>query len=72
MLQGWLEVMIDRRSSYDDSRGMGEGVLDTRPTSHKYWMLFEPQQQQEQFEAGRQSTATGSTLPSAVAHQLAR
>ncbi len=65
-------MTIDRRSSYDDSRGMGEGVLDTRPTSHKYWMLVEPQKLPEQFEAGRQTTATGSTLPSAVAHQLSR
>ena len=68
--------MVDRRSSYDDSRGMGEGILDSRATSHKYFLLFEPQKQQEQFEAaaGDQSAsaATGSSLPSAVAHHLSR
>ncbi|CAB4057632.1 MAN2C1 [Lepeophtheirus salmonis] len=39
---GVLEVMVDRRSSYDDSRGMGEGVLDSKLTKHQYWLLFEP------------------------------
>ena len=28
--EGWLEVMVDRRSTFDDARGMGEGVLDNR------------------------------------------
>lgn len=39
---GWLEVMVDRRTMYDDNRGMGEGVLDSRPTTHTYWLLIEP------------------------------
>jgi hypothetical protein len=65
--------MVDRRSSYDDSRGMGEGVLDSRSTSHKNWILFEPQKQSEMFEAEKSAAASGgSTLPSAVAHQLSR
>ena len=34
--EGWLEVMVDRRSSFDDARGMGEGVLDSRETTHRY------------------------------------
>jgi len=40
--EGWLEVMVDRRTMYDDARGMGEGVLDSRATTHKYWLLVEP------------------------------
>ena len=39
---GFLEVMVDRRTMYDDARGMGEGVLDSRATTHKYWILLEP------------------------------
>ncbi|KAK7579920.1 hypothetical protein V9T40_000549 [Parthenolecanium corni] len=38
---GWLEVMVERRTLYDDSRGMGEGVLDQRKMLNKYWLLLE-------------------------------
>lgn len=38
---GWLEVMLDRRTLYDDSRGMGEGLLDNRRTVLKHWLLLE-------------------------------
>lgn len=40
--EGSLEVMLDRRTAYDDARGMGEGVLDSRATQHKFWLLLEP------------------------------
>lgn len=32
---------MDRRASYDDARGMGEGILDNRDTQHRYWLLLE-------------------------------
>lgn len=38
---GFLEVMLDRRTLYDDSRGMGEGVVDNRETISHYWLLIE-------------------------------
>lgn len=38
---GWMEVMLERRSMYDDSRGLGEGVIDNRPTLSKFWLILE-------------------------------
>ena len=39
---GTLQLMVDKRTAYDDGRGMGEGVLDSRPTRHRYVLLLEP------------------------------
>lgn len=38
---GVLEVMLDRRTLYDDSRGMGEGLVDNRKTKFRSWLLSE-------------------------------
>lgn len=38
---GRIELMLDRRTLYDDSRGMGEGVVDSKMTLTKYWILLE-------------------------------
>lgn len=38
---GQLEVMMDRRTLYDDYRGMGEGVVDSRMMRHRFWLMWE-------------------------------
>lgn len=38
---GYLEVMLDRRTLYDDYRGMGEGVVDSQLTQQHYWLILE-------------------------------
>ena len=39
---GDLEVVVDRRASKDDGRGLEEQVMDTRAMTHKYRILLEP------------------------------
>ena len=63
---GLLEVMVDRRSSFDDGRGMGEGILDNLPTLHKYWLLMESK------PAQRSDEVENLKLPSQLANTLSQ
>ena len=56
-------MIVDRRASYDDSRGMGEGILDNRDTQHRYWLLMEPRNPDAMFS---QETVS---LPSRLANR---
>lgn len=62
---GRIELMLDRRTLYDDSRGVGEGVVDNKMTLTKYWILLETVSHDESaFHENRVSN------PSLVANQL--
>lgn len=38
---GVMEVMLDRRLSQDDSRGLGQGVRDSKKTPSRFKLLIE-------------------------------
>ncbi|KAF4533128.1 hypothetical protein B566_EDAN007939 [Ephemera danica] len=59
---GWLELMLDRRTLYDDSRGMGEGVVDNKRTVTRFWLLLE--------ELSTEVTQDSYSRPSLFAHHL--
>lgn len=52
---GWLEVMLDRRTLYDDARGMGEGLVDNKKILAKYWLLLEDISDTRSTEVSRPS-----------------
>ncbi|XP_066601390.1 alpha-mannosidase 2-like isoform X2 [Prorops nasuta] len=64
---GWLEVMLDRRTLYDDSRGMGEGLLDNRKTLAKHLLLLE---ETVEVEAELDRKKDEYSMPSLLANQL--
>lgn len=62
---GWLEVMLDRRTLYDDSRGMGEGIVDNKRMLTKFWLLL------EEVKAQDSAPSSGTfSRPSLFAHHL--
>jgi alpha-mannosidase len=61
---GELEIMLDRRTTYDDGRGMGEGVLDSVKMQHKFWLAL------EFFQKSGNQIKEGYQVPSIFAHHL--
>ncbi|KAL7032260.1 hypothetical protein ACKWTF_007269 [Chironomus riparius] len=61
--KGELEVMLDRRTAYDDGRGMGEGVLDSVKMQHKFWLALE-------FFETTKSDSQAYQVPSLFSHHL--
>lgn len=61
---GRIELMLDRRTLYDDARGLGEGVVDNKRTLTKYWILLESLSDDTGFYKDHVSN------PSLVANQL--
>ncbi|KAK6617362.1 hypothetical protein RUM43_014371 [Polyplax serrata] len=63
---GHLEVMLDRRTLYDDSRGMGEGIVDNKRTLSRYWLLLEEVSSKE----SEADAAEKVSRPSLYAHHM--
>ncbi|KAI3748059.1 hypothetical protein L6452_10891 [Arctium lappa] len=38
---GWFEIMLDRRLTTDDGRGLGQGVMDNHPMNIVFHIVFE-------------------------------
>ena len=70
--QGWLEVIVDRRASYDDARGMGEGILDNRDTEHRYWLLLEPMKKPLINSNSNPEAIDEVSVPSPLANHMSR
>lgn len=67
---GRIELMLDRRTLYDDSRGMGEGVVDNKMTLTKYWILLETVSEDDGGGGGGSYRDHRVSNPSLVANQL--
>lgn len=65
---GQLEVMLDRRTLYDDYRGMGEGIVDSRLMRHQFWLTMEFFDDSETNE--RESSQKTYHVPSLHAQHL--
>jgi hypothetical protein len=63
--KGRLETLIERRTVYDDARGMGEGVTDNRETVSNYIIMLEklPLRHGPQYE---------NSVPTLPSHHLSQ
>ncbi|KAH3860349.1 hypothetical protein DPMN_023247 [Dreissena polymorpha] len=61
--KGVLEVMLDRRLNQDDSRGLGQGVVDSKQTPSRFKLLI------ERRVAGEYNPDISVAYPSLLAHQ---
>ncbi len=69
-----MEVMLDRRLQYDDGRGLGEGVLDNKPTPSRFYFLVEKKSQRvspNKVKYSQQQQSRDVSFPSILAQSLA-
>lgn len=64
--KGRLETLIERRTIYDDARGMGEGVTDNRETLSNYVILL------EKIQRSPEPDHYESSVPTMAAHHASQ
>lgn len=62
---GALEVMLDRRLTRDDDRGLGQGVLDNRPMDVTFHLLLE-----SNITSLLNTSASTPRVPSLLSHRV--
>ncbi|XP_077217727.1 golgi alpha-mannosidase II [Tasmannia lanceolata] len=62
---GWLEIMLDRRLSNDDGRGLGQGVMDNRPMNVLFHILKE-----SNISSSNSMSTTLPLQPSLLSHRV--
>ncbi|KAL4216620.1 Alpha-mannosidase 2x [Mactra antiquata] len=60
---GMVDVFLDRRLNQDDSRGLGQGVIDSKQTPSRFRLLLETR------SGGKYNKKQTSALPSLLGHQ---
>lgn len=62
---GWLEIMLDRRLTQDDERGLGQGVMDNRPMNVLFHILKE-----SNISASTSRSTSLALNPSILSHRV--
>lgn len=68
--QGCLEIMLDRQLSYDDERGLGEGIDDIKPIHSKYVLQIEHRGSDIKDSIKKQSDSTIKDAPEIETNRL--
>ncbi|KAK9117011.1 hypothetical protein Sjap_015958 [Stephania japonica] len=64
---GWLEIMLDRRLTRDDGRGLGQGVMDNRPMNVVFHIIRESA---VSAPSNPESTTSLPLNPSLLSHRV--
>ena len=62
LAQGVLEIMLDRQLSFDDERGLGEGIEDVKPVHSRYVLQIE-------YRGSNDADTTGEKQQSSSKHE---